>query len=255
MTKHTTTPALSIACILMASGQGKRFDGNKLLADFHGQPLFERILSTTDLPGLFTTRLVLTIHPEIQKICCSYQSLHSENMPDCTQRQQADDNIARQMYSENPFPNTQAGNTRPFSLPTEVLLHSEPNRNDAIRLGIEHLLPFQPDGCMFCPGDQPLLSQESLSRLVNAFRQEPKFIWRLSFEEKPGSPVIFPARLFPELMQLPEKKGGSFLIKKYPEQVRTVSAQSTKELMDVDTRADLEYLISISNHQNHFHEN
>mgnify|MGYP002555579038 CR=1 FL=1 len=221
MNKIISPPPPSIACILMASGQGKRFGGNKLLADFHGQSLFERMLSTTNLPDLFTTRLVLTIHPEIQELCNSYQALH----------------------------------TQPFSLPTEVLLHREPNRNDAIRLGIEHLLPLPLDGCMFCPGDQPLLSQESLFRLVNAFRQEPNLIWRLSFEEKPGSPVIFPSRFFPELMQLPEKKGGSFLIEKYPEQVRTVSAQSTEELMDVDTRADLEYLIRISKPKNHFPEN
>ena len=252
MTQYTTTPSSSLACILMASGQGKRFGGNKLLADFHGQSLFERMLSTTDLPDLFTTRLVLTIHPEIQELCNRYQALHSENLPDCTQRQQTDDTISRQMYSEHPFPNTQAGNTRPFSLPTEVLLHSEPNRNDAIRLGIEHLLPLPLDGCMFCPGDQPLLSQESLFRLVNAFCQEPNLIWRLSFEDKPGSPVIFPARFFPELMQLPEKKGGSFLIKKYPEQVRTVAVQNAAELMDVDRPDHLVYLATIAtDSQNH----
>lgn len=193
----------SIACILMASGQGKRFGGNKLLADFHGKPLFAQMLSTTDLPVLFTTRLVVTIHPQIQELCLSYQQPH---------------------------------------LPTQVLLHSEPNRNDAIRLAMEQLLPLHLDGCMFCPGDQPLLSQESLRSLVHAFQKEPDFIWRLSFDGRPGSPVIFPSRFFPELMTLPEKKGGSFVIQKYPELVRTVSAQDAAELMDVDTQEDLDYL-------------
>lgn len=193
----------SIACILMASGQGKRFGGNKLLADFHGKPLFAQMLSTTDLPVLFTTRLVVTIHPQIQELCLSYQQPH---------------------------------------LPTQVLLHSEPNRNDAIRLAMEQLLSLHPDGCMFCPGDQPLLSQESLRSLVHAFQKEPDFIWRLSFDGRPGSPVIFPSRFFPELMTLPEKKGGSFVIQKYPELVRTVSAQDAAELMDVDTQEDLSYL-------------
>ena len=203
MNKIISPPPPSIACILMASGQGKRFGGNKLLADFHGKPLFAQMLSTTDLPVLFTTRLVVTIHPQIQELCLSYQQPH---------------------------------------LPTQVLLHSEPNRNDAIRLAMEQLLHLHPDGCMFCPGDQPLLSQESLRSLVHDFQKEPDFIWRLSFDGKPGSPVIFPSRFFPELMTLPEKKGGSFVIQKYPELVRTVSAQDAVELMDVDTQEDLDYL-------------
>ena len=203
MNKIISPPPPSIACILMASGQGKRFGGNKLLVDFHGKPLFAQMLSTTDLPVLFTTRLVVTIHPQIQELCLSYQQPH---------------------------------------LSTQVLLHSEPNRNDAIRLAMEQLLPLHPDGCMFCPGDQPMLSQESLRSLVHAFQKEPDFIWRLSFDGRPGSPVIFPSRFFPELMTLPEKKGGSFVIQKYPELVRTVSAQDAVELMDVDTQEDLDYL-------------
>lgn len=205
----------SIACILMASGQGKRFGGNKLLADFHGKPLFAQMLSTTDLPELFTTRLVVTIHPQIQDLCLSYQ--------------QADSVI-----------------TEPPYLPPQVLLHNEPNRNDAIRLAMEQLLSLHPDGCMFCPGDQPLLSQESLRSLVHAFQKEPDFIWRLSFDGRPGSPVIFPSRFFPELMTLPQKKGGSFVIQKYPALVRTVPAQDAMELMDVDTQEDLKYLSEFS---------
>ena len=43
-----------------------------------------------------------------------------------------------------------------------VLLHSLPGRNDTVRLGLSHLLEQRPDlaGCMFLPGDQPLLSQQ-----------------------------------------------------------------------------------------------
>jgi len=55
------------ACVIMASGQSKRFGGNKLLADFHGEPMIGRILSATD--GIFSRRVVVTRHPQVEAIC------------------------------------------------------------------------------------------------------------------------------------------------------------------------------------------
>lgn len=238
-------PTPSIACILMASGQGKRFGGNKLLADFHGKPLFAQMLSTTDLPELFTTRLIVTIHPQIQDLCLSYQQTDSVITEPAKNHATAAKNDTCNFSL--PFSNNSLclRHNETAHLPTRILLHNEPNRNDAIHLAMEQLLPLHPDGCMFCPGDQPLLSPKSLRSLVHAFQKEPDFIWRLSFDGRPGSPVIFPSRFFPELMTLPEKKGGSFVIQKYPELVRTVSAQDAVELMDVDTQEDLKYLNKI----------
>ena len=45
-----------------------------------------------------------------------------------------------------------------------VLLHSLPGRNDTVRLGLSCLLEQRPDlaGCMFLPGDQPLLTRKSV---------------------------------------------------------------------------------------------
>jgi len=60
-------PFGSTGCVIMASGQSKRFGGNKLLADFHGEPMISRILSATD--GIFTHRVVVTRHAEIAAMC------------------------------------------------------------------------------------------------------------------------------------------------------------------------------------------
>ena len=56
-------------CVIMASGLGKRFGGNKLMADFHGQPLIGRVLDATE--GIFTQRVVVTRHEEIVQLCAS----------------------------------------------------------------------------------------------------------------------------------------------------------------------------------------
>ena len=59
---------MNIACIIMASGEGKRFGGNKLLSPFRGEPLYRRIIRTTSaLP--FSDRLVVTRHMEIAAWC------------------------------------------------------------------------------------------------------------------------------------------------------------------------------------------
>lgn len=51
----------------MASGMSTRFGGNKLLADFGGEPMIMRILAATE--GIFARRVVVTRHPEIAEIC------------------------------------------------------------------------------------------------------------------------------------------------------------------------------------------
>jgi len=53
-------------CVIMASGVGKRFGGNKLIADFKGEPLICRILETTE--GIFTERIVVTRHQEVAEL-------------------------------------------------------------------------------------------------------------------------------------------------------------------------------------------
>ena len=54
-------------CVIMASGLGKRFGGNKLMADFHGKPMIQRALDATE--GLFTRRVVVTRHESVAKLC------------------------------------------------------------------------------------------------------------------------------------------------------------------------------------------
>ena len=60
-------PFGNIGCVIMASGLGKRFGGNKLLADFGGSPLITRILDATE--GIFAKRVVVTRHEEVAKLC------------------------------------------------------------------------------------------------------------------------------------------------------------------------------------------
>ena len=143
-----------------------------------------------------------------------------------------------------------------------VLLHSLPGRNDTVRLGLSAVLEQQPDlaGCMFLPGDQPLLRRETVESMIDAFDREmtggqketEREIFRLGFrttnDPNPlvGSPVLFGNGFFAELCALPEGKGGNVLVKKYPAHVHTVYTMCREELLDADTPEALAQLEAIA---------
>ena len=184
----------NVGCVIMASGLGKRFGGNKLMADFHGKPLICRILEATE--GLFAKRVVVTRHESVAELC------REQNIP--------------------------------------VVLHDLPHRSDTVRLGLEAMGDV--DRCMFCPGDQPLLSRQTIEALLLSAANEPEAIWRTCCDGAPGSPVVFPRWTFPELGILPEGKGGGALIKRYPEKCQMLNISNPLELQDADTPEMLEYL-------------
>ena len=187
-------PYGELGCVIMASGSGTRFGGNKLLAPFRGEPLLCRALSATE--GIFHRRVVVTRHEAVAELC------------------------------------------RERGL--EVVFHRLPHRSDTIRLGLEAVGAVE--GCLFCPGDQPLLRRETVASLALAWRNDSGSIWRTRFEDTPGAPVLFPKWCFPELKMLPEGMGGGWLIKNHPEHLHFLSVRDGYELMDVDHPEELSTL-------------
>jgi molybdenum cofactor cytidylyltransferase len=125
-------------------------------------------------------------------------------------------------------------------LKVKAILHTEPYQSDTVCIALENLDEFS--GYLFCTGDQPFLKASSLEKLCANFLEVPNFIHRTIFENTPGNPVIFPAKFKEELKNLPQDCGGSYLTKKYPEQVRYIPVQDSLELYDIDTKEDLEKL-------------
>jgi len=150
------------------------------------------------------------------------------------------------------------------TLGVACLRHALPGRNDTVRLGLEALLTLQPGlaGCIFLPGDQPLLQRETVESMVGIFgwdtktrierqKETEREIFRLAhrFINDPnplvGSPVLFSKRYFSELRILPEGKGGSVLLRKYPERVHNIFIGDRNELLDADTPEALAELLRI----------
>ena len=200
-TYTSNTISANLGCVIMASGLGKRFGGNKLMADFNGEPLLYHALAATE--GYFARRIVVTRHADVATLC------RARNI--------------------------------------EVILHDQPYRSDTVRLGLSAITAAGDiDGCLFCPGDQPLLRRETIEQIIQAFTIDKKTIVRPAFDGIPGAPVLFPRWAFSELLALPEGKGGGFVAKKYPERVHLVPVRDQYELKDVDTPEDLTYLEKLS---------
>ena len=190
-------PFRNIGCVIMASGLGKRFGSNKLMADFHGKPMILRALQVSEV--FKAHRVVVTRHPDVAKLCRDWG--------------------------------------------VDVILHDMPHRSDTVRLGLEFL--GNVDACLFLPGDQPLLRKETVEAMVRQWNADRNTILRPFPNEAPGSPVLFPQWAFSELLNLPEGKGGGWVIKQHPECVTAFPVEDPYQLMDADTPETLELLRSL----------
>ena len=152
------------------------------------------------------------------------------------------------------------------------LFHEDPEKSATVRRGLGSIMDRYETagtalaGCLFIPGDQPLIRSESIRRMLEAFENDQEAVIRLGLDNRGGSPVIFPSRMFPALMNLTGEQGGSTLLtpalpadrkrscrtegqEDAPpvicSRIIVVEAEDASELMDVDTPDDLEKIREI----------
>ena len=118
-------------------------------------------------------------------------------------------------------------------------------RNEHPDWGISHTIALgltalrRCDGVMFLVSDQPLLKRESVAALARFWKQQPDKLAALAHGGVRGNPCVFPARFFPELLELTEDHGGNTVIRRHEEDLRLLEAPE-EELSDVDTAEALE---------------
>ena len=209
---------LRIGCVVMAAGNARRFGENKLAVQVQGKALFHRALEAVPADQ-FVRTVVVSQYPEVLE-------------------------LAHRMGFV-PVPNR----------------HPDWGISHTISLGLGKLPEM--DAALFQVADQPLLRRETVEAMTALFcREQPsptewqketeREIFRLGAvaENDPaplvGSPVLFGSSFFPELLTLPENKGGNILLKKYPAQVRTVCIADSAELLDADTPEVLQQLEALA---------
>ena len=117
--------------------------------------------------------------------------------------------------------------------------HPDYGISHTIALGLTELRVC--DGVLFQVSDQPLLRRESVAELVDRWRARPEKIAALGHGGVRGNPCLFPARFFPELLELREDHGGNTVIRRHEEDLFLLEVPA-EELHDVDTVQALEEL-------------
>ncbi len=107
----------------------------------------------------------------------------------------------------------------------------------SVRLGLEQLLDC--DGVLFLVADQPWLKRDSAEALTALWAQNPGKIAAMAHGGVRGNPCIFPARFYPELLELTGDRGGSAVIRRHEDALILLETDAL-ELADVDTPAALE---------------
>jgi molybdenum cofactor cytidylyltransferase len=188
---------VKIGCVLLAAGAGKRFGGGKLLYEVEGEPMIAHALQ------------LLGSIEFASRVCVARRA----------------DRAIQTLAQEHGF---------------AVVINPDPERGvgTSVAIGTETvlLLERELEGILYAVSDQPYLTRVSVKRLLDAFEQNPERIASLSWQGKRGNPAIFPLDCWSELMQLREDVGGAAVIRRHPNLLLLVEADSAQELEDLDTR-------------------
>ncbi len=117
--------------------------------------------------------------------------------------------------------------------------HPEQGQSHSLRLGVQALAHC--DAILFQVADQPYLRRESVDALVTFHLSHPDHIVALGHNGQRGNPCLFPARFFPELLQVEGDRGGNIVIRAHEEDLLLCEVPA-RELSDIDTPQQVMFL-------------
>lgn len=120
---------------------------------------------------------------------------------------------------------------------TIINRHPELGLSRSVLLGTTALMEHC-DGILYQVADQPWLKRESISRMIDVFREHPDRIVSMSSGGRRGNPCIFPKAYYDELCALSGDKGGRAVIERHEDHLILFEV-SAVELTDVDTPKDI----------------
>ena len=181
--------------ILLAAGSSRRFGGNKLLAPLNGKPLYTWGLSALNEVCRTRKDCTLTVVSRYPEIRDAARALGAKAVD-------SPDSEKGQAYS--------------------------------IRSGLQALGRVEEkDFILFLPADQPWITSQTISRLLDAAGPD-TWTATAAFGERVGTPTLFSARLLPDLMALGGDRGGRKLMNRPGQPCLVIQAGSERELDDVD---------------------
>ena len=125
------------------------------------------------------------------------------------------------------------------TIPPQIGVHINPNprsgQSGSIRIGIKEATGTH---YLFLTADQPLLTLEDISQLMEQSQKNPDKIIFPQVMAKPCSPTIFPARFRNDLLNLTDDKGGRIIRDKNPDFCCGIDITNPENCIDIDYLED-----------------
>ncbi len=128
----------------------------------------------------------------------------------------------------------------------------------SMRLGLQELLsngykkaglPSAVDSALIVLGDQPMITSRVIDTLIAKYRATGKRIVAPLYAGKRGSPVLFDASLFPELLEVTGDEGGRTVLERHRQETELVEMGDAIANYDVDTWDAYQQLLEAWEHR------
>jgi len=125
-------------------------------------------------------------------------------------------------------------------LPVTLVVNPDPSRGQlsSLQVAIRALLPGRADGILVSPVDQPLVTVATTRAVLDAWRRSGAPAVRPARGGRHGHPVIFDARLLPELLAADVSAGARPVIRAHAADIVDVELDDPGAFEDIDTPDD-----------------
>jgi molybdenum cofactor cytidylyltransferase len=122
------------------------------------------------------------------------------------------------------------------SMPVRIVRNEayRAGQSTSVRAGIS-ALPPETEAVVMLLVDMPAVDEEVVRALIAAWQATGAPLVRPTFDGRPGNPVLFAARLFPEMLALEGDEGGRPILQRHADAVQLVPTTQPGVLLDVDT--------------------
>lgn len=129
---------------------------------------------------------------------------------------------------------------RAVTPPVRVAENPDPSRGQlsSLRVALAALGDDDAEAVLVMPVDQPLVSADTVRRVVEAYRQHGAPIVRPSRGLRHGHPVVFDRSLFEELQRADLARGARDVIATHRDAVVDVPVEDEGAFVDIDTPED-----------------
>ncbi len=195
-----------VAGIILAAGSSSRMGSTKQLLPFKGKTILDHVIDNALNSALSEIILVLGY--------CSDQIIQSLDL--------------HRDFSE-----------------IKIIINRKykDGQSSSLKKGLEKI-SANCDGTMFLLGDQPLVTDTIINKLLNVFESSDLPIVVPYCNEKRGNPVIIAKALFPRLKSLSTDAGARVFFEELEHEILKVPVDDRAILEDIDTKNDYEKLTS-----------